>query len=81
MQSVGQISSPLAEKRLRFSAMRKQMIGRRAYSDVSGSRLRGLDTGTSPAPSSVSSSPKSGSCSPKSRYSELEEKVYNQQGC
>jgi hypothetical protein len=80
MHSVGQISSPLAEKRLRFSAMRKHMIGRRAYSDVSGSRLRGLDT-ASPAPSSVSSSPKSGSCSPKSRYSELEEKVYNQQGC
>jgi hypothetical protein len=31
------IISPLAERRVLFTKMRKQIIGRRAYSDISGS--------------------------------------------
>ena len=58
MFKIAPIESPLAEKRVIFSTVKKQMIGRRAYTDSFCRKTTQVYKSASSSSSSTSSSPK-----------------------
>ena len=77
------LRSPLAEKRVLISLLKKQLIGRRAYSDSIYIKKTSA-TPPSLTPPSLTPSPTSTECpSPMSEHSiqDIQEKVFSGIGC
>ena len=78
MFKIAPIESPLAEKRIIFSTVKKRMIGRRAYTDSFCRKTTQVYKTASSSSSSTSSSPKP---SPSPTAGELLEMAFSVSAC